>query len=121
MTKVDGFPAPAITSDNIHLSPAIPPCAGDAVVSNPLSPLTCTDPKVLEFIAAATAPNTRHAYQSDLRHFQAWGGSLPAAPEHIARHLADYAAILSMASLPAASPASAQHTLRGFPIRLKAR
>jgi hypothetical protein len=56
MTKVDGFPAPAITSDNIHLSPPIPPRAGDAVVSNPLSPLTRTDPKVLEFRRAGCDP-----------------------------------------------------------------
>jgi hypothetical protein len=30
-----------------------------AAVGNPTSPLNCSDPKILEFIAAATAPNTR--------------------------------------------------------------
>jgi hypothetical protein len=68
----------AITSDNIHLSQPIPPRLDDAAVSNPVSSLGCTDPKILEFIAAATAANTRSAYQSDLRHFLAWGGHLPA-------------------------------------------
>jgi hypothetical protein len=48
-----------ITSDNIHLSRPIEPRLGDAAVSDPLSPLNCTDPKILEFIAAATAENSR--------------------------------------------------------------
>lgn len=88
-----------ITSDNIHLSRPIPPSLGNAPVSNPLSPLNCTDPKILEFIAAATAPNTRRAYQSDLRHFVLWGGCVPATPEQVARYLADHASTLSMATL----------------------
>jgi hypothetical protein len=59
----------AITSDNIHLSRPITPrlvCVDDGT---PLSVLSCSDPKILEFIAAGTAPNTQRAYQSDLRHF----------------------------------------------------
>ena len=30
------------------------------------------------FLAAATSDNTRRAYRSAIRHFQAWGGALPA-------------------------------------------
>jgi hypothetical protein len=55
----------AITSDNFYLSQPIPPQFGDAAVSDPLSPLNCTDPKILEFLQAATASSTRRAYQSD--------------------------------------------------------
>jgi hypothetical protein len=90
-----------ITSDNFHLSQVIPPrhVPVIAVKSNPLLPLKCTDPKILKFIAAATAESTRRAYHGDLRHFLASGGLLPAAPEHVARYLADHAATLSMATL----------------------
>jgi integrase len=74
-------------------------------MSEPLSaavqalPLNCSDPKILEFIVAATAPNTRRAYQSDVRHFIASGGRIPATYEQVARYLADHAAVLSMATL----------------------
>jgi integrase len=116
MTEHNGIPAPAITSDNIHLSKVIPTRLDDAAVSNPLAPLGCTDPKILEFIAAATAANTRRAYQSDLRHFLAWGGPLPATPEQVARYLADHAAILSMATLARRlAGIRAAHVERGFP------
>jgi hypothetical protein len=116
MAEDNGVPTPALTRDNTHLSKVIPRRAGDAVVSNPLAPFNCTDPKILEFIAAATAPNTRHAYHSDLRHFLAWGGPLPAAPEQVARYLADHAAILSMATLARRlAGIRAAHVERGFP------
>jgi hypothetical protein len=71
-------------------------------MSEPLSaavqalPLNCSDPKILEFIVAATAPNTRRAYQSDVRHFIASGGRIPATYEQVARYLADHAAVLSI-------------------------
>jgi integrase len=107
-----------ITSDNFHLSRPIPASSQvvSAVVSNPLSPLSCTDPKILEFIAAATAPNTRRAYQSDLKHFLTWGGSLPATPENVARYLADHAATLSTATLARRlAGLRAAHVERGFP------
>jgi site-specific recombinase XerD len=105
-----------ITSDNIHLSRPISPRLGDIAVTNPLSPLSCTDPKILEFIAAATAPNTQRAYQSDLRHFVLWGGRVPATPEQVARYLADHAATLSMATLARRLAGfRAAHVERGLP------
>jgi integrase len=105
-----------ITSDNIHLSQPIPSTLNDAAISNPLSPLSCTDPKILEFIAAATAPSTRRAYQSDLRHFVFWGAHLPATPQQVARYLADHASILSMATLARRlASIHAAHVERGFP------
>jgi hypothetical protein len=48
---------------------------------------------VLHFIEAATAPNTRRAYDSDLKHFLAWGGALPASPDIVARYLAAHATL----------------------------
>ena len=107
-----------ITHDNIHLSRPIQAGArtAGAAVSNPLSPLGCTDPKVLEFIAAATAENTHRSYQSDLRHFLTWGVCLPATPEQVARYLADNAAALSMATLARRlGGIRAAHIERGFP------
>jgi integrase len=106
----------AITSDNIHLSRPTTAHFGCADDGTPLSVLSCSDPKVLEFIAAATAPNTQRAYQSDLRHFVLWGGLLPATPEQVARYLADHASILSMATLARRlAGIHAAHVKRGFP------
>jgi integrase len=43
--------------------------------------------------------NTRRAYQSDLAHFEAWGGDLPADPTVVASYLAAHAETLSVATL----------------------
>jgi integrase len=118
MTENNGVPAPALTRDNIHLSQVIQARRGplSEAVSNPLSPSNCTDPKILEFVAAATAPNTRRAYQSDLSHFIGWGGCVPATSEQLARYLADHAASLSMATLARRlAGIRAAHVERGYP------
>ncbi len=78
----------AITRDNLHLSEPTPLAA---VTATPATPIDCTDPMVLHFIEAATAPNTRRAYDGDLKHFLAWGGSLPVSPNVVARYLAAHA------------------------------
>jgi site-specific recombinase XerD len=103
-----------ITRDNLHLSEPIPTAAiARAVVSNPLS--LCTDPKVLEFIAAATSANTLRAYASDLAHFHAWGGSIPAEPVTVAQYLATHAENLSVATLARRLVAVRRaHVLGGF-------
>ena len=54
---------------------------------------------VRSYLAAALADNTLLAYRSDLKHFIAWGGVIPAAPESVANYLAGYATILSCATL----------------------
>jgi integrase len=106
-----------ITSDNIHLSR---PIQASLQTSNPAdcnrtSLVGCTNPKILEFIAAATASSTRRAYHSDLTHFLAWGGDLPATAEQVARYLADHAAVLSMATLARRlAGIRAAHVARGF-------
>jgi len=55
--------------------------------------------KVSSYIEAGIAPATRRAYQSDLDHFRAWGGSVPATDAQIASYLADQAGVLSVATL----------------------
>jgi integrase len=106
-----------ITSDNIHLSRPIPPdrqTASADVTKN--SPFGCSDPKILEFISEATASSTRRAYRGDLAHFLAWRGGMPATAEQVARYLADYAAVLSMATLARRlAGIRAAHVARGFP------
>jgi integrase len=107
-----------ITRDNIHLSEVISRTSqtASAAVSNPLSFQDCADAKVLEFIAAATASNTRRAYQSDIAHFVGRGGCIPATAEQVARYLADHAAVLSMATLARRlAGIRAAHAERGFP------
>ncbi|WP_417548563.1 site-specific integrase [Marinobacter segnicrescens] len=51
------------------------------------------------FIRASISDSTRKAYRSDLAHFSAWGGDLPATPDMVARYLAEHADTLAPASL----------------------
>lgn len=51
------------------------------------------------YIIAATSPNTRRAYQSDIRHFEKWGGSLPAKTEDILTYLQAFAPSLNPRTL----------------------
>jgi integrase len=110
-----------LTSDNIplsepkteraagnHLAPAVAipiavdcnliTSAAEIAVDCKISP-ACDDPEVLRFVAAATSTNTRRAYQSDLAHFIAWGGTIPADAGTVARYLAHHASMLSPATL----------------------
>src|SRR5450759_2724505 len=57
-----------------------------AVSGTPGCPDRCTDAKVLELLMAATAPNTRRAYDSDIAQFLAWGGAIPSTPQVVARY-----------------------------------
>lgn len=70
---------------------------------------------VQELLHAAISENTRRAYRSDLAHFRAWGGTIPAEPDAVAAYLADWAGRLSVASLArrVASIARA-HTSQGL-------
>lgn len=43
------------------------------------------------YVKAATSNNTRKAYQHDIRHYETWGGRLPATPESIVEYLLAYA------------------------------
>ncbi len=89
-----------ITRDNLHLSEPIrdAEAAGYSIRRSKLQTGNL-DPAVCELVEAATAPNTRRAYESDLAHFLAWGGAIPAAPEFVARYLAHHARTLTVATL----------------------
>ncbi len=52
-----------------------------------------------QFIAASQAAATKRAYASDLKHFFANGGSVPASPAVLAEYLAQCAEKLSVATL----------------------
>lgn len=51
------------------------------------------------YIAAAQSSATVRAYASDIRHFQASGGTVPATPTQIVEYLAQFAGKLSIATL----------------------
>lgn len=73
------------------------------------------DPAVREYVRSAIADNTRRAYQSDLRHFVAWGGSIPATDHMIAKYLAEHATTLAMATLARRLVAIGKaHTIQGL-------
>jgi site-specific recombinase XerD len=80
----------ALTRHNIHLSGSTNAAlAGSDVLSEAAE----------TFISASISENTRKAYRSDLAHYTAWGGTLPATPEQVARYLADHADTLAPSSL----------------------
>ncbi|MEE4377844.1 MAG: tyrosine-type recombinase/integrase [Candidatus Competibacteraceae bacterium] len=64
--------------------------------TNPALTQTVT---VADYVQAATAENTRKAYQEDLQRFLAWGGNLPCQPEQLADYLANHGETHAPASL----------------------
>jgi integrase len=106
-----------ITFDNIHLSKVIFSTseANYGGVGGEFFAETL-DPAVRILIEATTAPNTRRAYENDLRQFLAWGGSVPARPEIVAAYLAAHAKTFSVATLGRRVVAIGRaHALRGLP------
>ncbi|MFO1432582.1 MAG: hypothetical protein U1F76_21015 [Candidatus Competibacteraceae bacterium] len=57
------------------------------------------DPRLAAFVHAASAANTRLAYQKDLQRFLTWGGVVPSTPEQVAAYLAAHADSHAPASL----------------------
>ena len=51
------------------------------------------------FVKAGIAPATRRAYRSDIDHFVAWGGTIPATDAQLAAYVAAHAATLKVATL----------------------
>lgn len=51
------------------------------------------------YIAAATSANTRKAYRSDIKHYERWGGKLPATPDQIVNYLQSFAKTLNTRTL----------------------
>lgn len=63
----------------------------------------------------ATSANTRQAYRSDIRHFIAWGGVLPATPDVIIHYLEACAELYSVSTLKRRLTAIKNwHTYQGF-------
>lgn len=96
-----------LTSDNPHLSEALEIKRGGTDISIPIA-VNCkreegtrTDvaEEVRRLVHAATSSNTRRAYRSDLAHFLANGGALPATPSNAAAYLARFAGELAVATL----------------------
>jgi len=54
---------------------------------------------VRDLIEHSMSGNTRIAYASDLKHFQVWGGTLPATPAMVASYIAASAATLAVATI----------------------
>lgn len=71
---------------------------------------------VLEYVKDSISENTKRAYRSDLKHFLAWGGSIPATEVMLADYLAQHAEVLSIATLVRRiASISKAHTTRGLP------
>lgn len=65
---------------------------------------------------AATSDNTRRAYQADIRHYETWGGHLPATTEAILRYLHAFAETLNPRTLSRHITALKQwHRCQHFP------
>lgn len=68
------------------------------------------------YIHSATSQNTRLAYQADIRHFERWGGSLPATTDTILRYLHTFAPTLNPRTLARRLIALKHwHEYQGFP------
>lgn len=65
---------------------------------------------------AATSDNTRRAYQADIRHFEIWGGQLPATTEVVLHYLHAFAETLNPRTLSRHMTAIKQwHLYQNFP------
>lgn len=71
---------------------------------------------VQDYVHRATANNTRKAYQQDIRHFERWGGSLPADTSTVIRYCHEHAALINPRTLKRRLVAIKQfHCYQGFP------
>jgi hypothetical protein len=71
--------------------------------------------EVGSYIRASVSASTRRAYQSDVRAFYRWGGTLPASAERVAQYLAENGTTLSPYTLARRLVALARaHRAHGF-------
>jgi len=81
------------------------PCAVNCTTSTTSSQslefaINCTNEDcVRDLIEHSVSDNTRIAYESDLKHFTAWGGNLPASPAMIASYIAAQAQVFAVATI----------------------
>lgn len=88
--------ADLLTRDNLPLSRATPDSAATSFAINCTTVLPA---EVWDYVHASLAENTRRAYASDLAHFGAWGGRIPASDAMVASYLAAHADHLSVSTL----------------------
>ena len=69
----------------------------DLILRNVEQPIAI--PFTNPYITAATSQNTRRAYQADIRHFEKWGGQLPASTDTILLYLQAFAKELNPRTL----------------------
>jgi integrase len=73
------------------------------------------DATVAGYLRESLTVSSKKAYQCDLAHFIAWGGTIPATPEALARYLAAHAATHSNATLTRRLVSiSRAHTSQGY-------
>ncbi len=73
-------------------------------------------PEVSDYLRASLSDNSRRAYRSDLNHFLAWGGTIPASPEMVAQYLASHAGQHAIATLARRVVSIGKaHTTQGMP------
>jgi site-specific recombinase XerD len=71
---------------------------------------------IRHYVEHALSQNTRKAYATDLTHYHAWGGSIPANAEMVASYLTQHADTHSIATLRRRLVAiSKAHTMQGHP------
>ncbi len=75
-----------------------------------------SDRLVRQYVDAALANNTVRAYRGDLKHFFAWGGTIPATERQVAKYLAQHATTLAGSTLARHLAAITRaHRVQGFP------
>ena len=80
-----------------------------------VSSLPALEVKHQQYLQAATSDNTRKTYRSAIRHFERWGGRLPADSETLIRYLVDHAESLNTRTLELRLTALGQwHRFQGF-------
>jgi integrase len=72
---------------------------GNIMSSNTVLLINNSAPLSNRYQIAATSDNTRRAYQADIRHFEIWGGQLPATTDAILRYLHAFAETLNPRTL----------------------
>jgi len=71
--------------------------------------------RVQGYVRASSSEATLKAYKSDLEHFTAWGGDIPASMQTVANYLADHAGLLSVSTLSRRVAALSKiHEVRGL-------
>ncbi len=71
---------------------------------------------VTRYLTESTSEATRRGYDSDMRKFYEWGGSVPATPKTVALYLAEHAESLTAATLSRRLAAiSKAHVIQGLP------